>query len=98
MKVSPNGTQDSETLDRLVRQALDPLGDSLIVTSRSGRLKVHVHTNTPELVMERLATLDTLLSQKADDMALQNRLRMGAIGGVGLVTDSIADVPDAFLL
>ncbi|NCB31395.1 MAG: DegV family EDD domain-containing protein, partial [Clostridia bacterium] len=96
--VSHGGTQDDEMLDRLVQQALDPLGDSLIAASRNGRLKVHIHTNTPELVMERLAPLGTLLSQKADDMALQNRLRMSAVGGVGLITDSIADVPDAFLL
>lgn len=81
-----------------VKQALHPLGDSQIVNARNGRLKVHIHTNTPELVMERLARFGTLLTQKADDMALQSRLRQWTGGGIGLVTDSIADIPDAFLL
>ncbi len=89
---------DGDTLEGQVRQALDPFGDSLIATARNGKLKVHIHTNTPELVMERLATFGTLLNQKADDMALQNRLRTQAAGGVGLITDSIADIPDSFLL
>lgn len=81
-----------------VKALLHPLGDSLIVTLRGGKLKVHIHTNTPDLVMERLQAYGALLEQKADDMALQNRLRTMAPGGIGLVTDSIADIPDAFLL
>jgi len=81
-----------------VKTLLHPLGDSLIVTLRENRLKVHIHTNTPELVMERLQRYGTLIEQKADDMFLQNKLRMAQKGGVGLITDSIADLPDAFLL
>lgn len=81
-----------------IKALLHPLGDSLIVTLRDDRLKVHVHTNTPELVMERLQPYGTLIEQKADDMYLQNKLRMAEKGGVGLITDSIADLPDAFLL
>lgn len=91
-------TSSEEVLTGAVRQALAELGDSLIVNNRGGRLKAHIHTNTPELVMERLAGFGELLTQKADDMALQNRLRQWEIGGVGLITDSIADVPDAYLL
>ena len=48
--------------------------------------------------MESLETYGELLSQKADDMHLQSRLRKQKKGGIGLVTDSIADLPDAFLL
>ena len=81
-----------------IKALLHPLGDSLIVTCLNGRLKVHIHTNTPELVMERLAEYGTLLEQKADDMAMQNRLRMWTHGGIGIVTDSIADIPDDYLL
>ncbi len=89
---------EAEDLPNQVKQMLHPLGDSLIITHREDRLKVHIHTNTPELVMERLAALGTILEQKADDMALQSRLRTWEAGGIGLVTDSIADIPDAFLL
>jgi DegV family protein with EDD domain len=61
-------------------------------------MKIHVHTNAPEQVMERLQSFGALISQKADDMFLQARLRAAKKGGIGLVTDSIADLPDAFLL
>lgn len=81
-----------------IKALLHPLGDSLIVTLHDTRLKVHIHTNTPELVMERLQPYGILIEQKADDMYLQNRLRMAEKGGVGLLTDSIADLPDQFLL
>lgn len=84
-------------LDAL-KHALAKLGDSLIVNNREGRLKVHVHTNTPERLMEQLAPLGAFIEQKADDMALQNRLRALPRGGVGLMTDSIADIPDDYKL
>ncbi len=91
-------TADSDALTAEVKKALSSMGDSLIVNHRGGRLKVHIHTNTPELVMEKLATYGALLTQKADDMALQNKLRQHTAGGIGLITDSIADIPDEYLL
>ena len=84
-------------IDR-IKQSLSPLGDSLIVNQSEGRLKVHLHTNTPELLMERLAGYGPFIEQKADDMALQSRLRTLPKGGIGILTDSIADLPDAFKL
>lgn len=84
-------------LDALKRE-LSLLGDSLILNNRDGRLKVHLHTNTPEKLMERLAPLGPFIEQKADDMALQNLLRARPYGGVGLMTDSIADIPDDYKL
>ena len=92
----PKYTQD--VLPVQVRANLHSLGDSLIVTHQGDRLKVHIHTNTPELLMEHLLAYGTLLSQKADDMFLQNRLQTAAKGGIGIITDSIADLPDEFLL
>jgi len=91
-------TETGEALVDTVKTALSPLGDSLIANTRGGKLKVHIHTNTPELVMQALQAYGTLAEQKADDMALQNKLRTQAKGGVGLITDSIADLPDTFLL
>ena len=87
-----------ETLIPQVKAALHNLGDSLIVNARVDRLKVHIHTNTPELVMQALHVYGEFTEQKADDMFLQNQLRTAPRGGVGIITDSIADLPDAFLL
>ena len=84
-------------LDALKR-SLGQLGDSLIVSNREGRLKVHLHTGTPERMMEQLAAFGPFIEQKADDMALQNRLRARKQGGIGILTDSIADIPDEYKL
>lgn len=85
-------------LTEKIKHELIHLGDSLIVNHLDGRLKVHIHTNNPELVMERLAQYGPFIEQKADDMALQNRLRSLTPGGIGLLTDSIADIPDDYKL
>ena len=81
-----------------LKRELGKLGDSLIVNNREGRLKVHLHTNTPDQMMEKLSAFGPFIEQKADDMALQNRLRVLPRGGVGLLTDSIADLPDDYKL
>ena len=88
------GAMDVESL----KQELSTLGDSLIVSLREGRMKVHLHTNAPEQLMARLARFGPFIEQKADDMALQSRLRALPRGGIGILTDSIADIPDAFKL
>lgn len=94
MDTSAFGAIDLDTL----KHDLARLGDSLILNNREGRLKVHLHTNTPERLMEKLAPFGPFIEQKADDMALQNRLRSLPRGGVGLMTDSIADLPDEYKL
>ena len=89
---------DAALITGRVKDALALFGDSMIVTGGDGRLKVHIHTNSPEVVMERLAEYGALIEQKADDMHLQSRLRAMEKGGIGVVTDSIADIPDEFKL
>ena len=81
-----------------IKAELAPFGDSLILNNSENRLKVHIHTNTPELVMERLKNYGEFLEQKADDMAVQNRIRTMERHAIGLLTDSIADIPDSFKL
>ena len=98
VRLSPAYTDGGEALAAEVKQSLHALGDSLIVNARGGKLKAHIHTNRPDLVMRKFHTYGELLEQKADDMFLQNRLRAASKGGVGLITDSIADLPDDYLL
>ncbi len=80
-----------------IKAMLKPLGDSLIVTGER-LIKVHIHTDHPEIIMERLHCFGTLVYQKADDMHLQASLRSGVKHSIGLVTDSIADLPEDWKL
>lgn len=81
-----------------LRKELECLGDSLIVTSHRDLLRIHLHTNMPEEVVRRALPYGELAEQKVDDMQLQHLVRAGVKGGVALITDSIADIPDALLL
>jgi uncharacterized protein len=93
----PESVEVTDVLAAKVRAALRTLGDSMIVTGSARTLKVHIHTNEPEVVMERLCDFGKITFQKADDMRLQNSLNGGAVRDIGLVTDSAADIPEEFL-
>ena len=75
-----------------VRQALRPLGGSIVVLAAGDVLKAHVHTDTPQAVFDLAAGWGTVDFTKADDMraqhaALQTRR-------IGFVSDTACDLPD----
>jgi uncharacterized protein len=85
-----------------VRAWLRDRGDSLIVIRGVDVLKVHVHTDDPESVFTYLRTLGTLVTHKAEDMAVQHATVERAAAGhvqlarrpVSIVADSGCDLPD----
>jgi DAK2 domain fusion protein YloV len=79
------------------------LGDSLIVIRADDVLKVHIHTDEPDVVFDWLRTKGRLETHKAEDMRAQHATvgRASAGGHVSLarrpisiVTDSAADLPE----
>jgi len=86
-------------LDRAaLRAKLEPLGDSLIVAGTETVVRVHVHTNEPEIVFDIAAEVGEVSKRKVDDMLKQHRdLVARARQRVGIVTDSCCDLPEEFL-
>ncbi len=81
-----------------VRAFLRDMGDSIVLTGDGNPvLRVHVHANQPEVVMSGLLRLGQVISHKVDDMALQQAIVHGKRNRVGIVTDSIADMPAKML-
>jgi len=88
-----------------IKNRLDNLGDSLIVASMgiSGDqyLRIHIHTDTPEIVRKIAISLGELETGKIDDMKAQNtamrrwraRFRKQEKKTVRIVTDSTSDIP-----
>ena len=72
--------------------ALDPIGDSLVVAGQQQRLRVHLHTDQPRLFFDRVAAAGELAACKVDDMWLQQQQRDAA--PIALVTDSTCDLPE----
>ncbi|MDZ7412218.1 MAG: DegV family EDD domain-containing protein [candidate division KSB1 bacterium] len=77
---------------------LGPLGDSLIVAGRRAKLRVHLHTDEPQKVLELLARYGELSAVKIDDMHAQHRKAKIRLRrkGIGIVTDSSCDLPAGF--
>lgn len=89
---------EAQAIPDPLREQLSGLGDSLVISSAGGKTRLHIHTNEPGQVMGKLLTLGSVLEQKIDDMELENSIRQKRRHGVGLLTDSIADLPEAFKL
>jgi DegV family protein with EDD domain len=88
------------SLDRdALRQKLALMGDSMVIAGGASKMRVHVHTNEPELVFSQLAELATVAQTKVEDMRKQHEQRFDKTrsGRVAVVTDSACDLPDAIL-
>lgn len=78
--------------DKLKRK-LRHLGDSLIIGTGREKYRVHIHSNEPHEVVRVLSRYGKVIQQKADDMVRQEQLSRVPKGRVGVLTDSIADIP-----
>lgn len=55
-----------------VREFLENMGDSVVVVAQDDVLKIHVHTNSPGIVLEELLKKGELLKSKIDNMKIQH--------------------------
>lgn len=80
-----------------VRSVMESFGDSLVVAGNARKLRLHIHTNTPQHVFHALRPFGTIDEQKVDDMQAQYALAHNRKYKIALVTDSIADLPKSFV-
>ena len=76
-----------------VREAVVGLGDSLVMGSHEGQMRIHLHTDDPALMFERLALYSQIEEQKVDDMFMQQAAAHSRLSDTVIVTDSSADIP-----
>ncbi len=89
---------DADSIDRdAIRKRLGPLGNSMILAGTQTRLKLHIHTDTPEEVFSILEEYGSVRRKKADDMKKQVELRSQKEKSIALVVDSTADLPEDLL-
>ncbi len=69
------------------------LGDSLVIGSYEDQMKIHIHTDDPALMFERLGRCSRIEEQKVDDMYMQQLAVSSRISSTVIVTDSSADIP-----
>jgi DegV family protein with EDD domain len=89
---------EGKTVDvNALKKILSGHGDSLIVAGGKRKVRIHLHTDEPHLVFEKLSGTYDILSQKVDDMVKQQTLVHDRKYKHVIVTDSIADLPTAFI-
>jgi len=79
---------------RKLREALNSLGNSMVVAGTRRKIRIHIHTDHPDHIFEIARRYGAVTSQKADDMLMQTRSMRTDAASVAIVTDSAADIPD----
>jgi DegV family protein with EDD domain len=77
----------------LIREKVEEDGDSLIVAGSTEKVRVHVHTDHPSRVVQKLRSFGKLAQQKIDDMQRQFEDHHRRKARIALVTDSTCDLP-----
>ena len=87
-----------ERLDReQIRNIAAQFGDSLIVAGGSKKIRVHVHTNEPDALFDRLAQAGDVVHKKFDDMKQQYETRDSG-RKIALIVDSSCDLPTDYII
>lgn len=76
-----------------LKDIIKKYGDSIIITENKTYRRTHIHTNDPQKVIDILRDFGEIVEVKADDMILQQRLTKQSDSEIGIVIDSIADLP-----
>ena len=79
-----------------VREALRPLGGSIVVLHTGEMLKAHLHTDAPETVFAIARGWGTLETTQVEDMRSQHAA-LAARRAIGFVTDTACDLDDAYV-
>ncbi len=86
---------DKEIDRRKLREALDELGNSLVLAGTKRKARIHIHANVPEEVFAVARRFGEVSAEKADDLVHQQHSTHGAGARFAVITDSAADIPDA---
>lgn len=89
---------NGESIDRRkLREALDTLGDSLVLAGTKHKAKIHIHVDDPSRVFKLAEDFGEVSQQKADDMQQQQQSTQSGGQTFAVITDSAADLSDAEL-
>ena len=83
-------------LERM-RREIASMGDSAIVAGSDEKARIHIHTDRPAAVFERLYGFGTIEQIKVDDMLKQHAASSCRKADIALVTDSACDLPMEYL-
>ena len=82
-----------------IKQKLNDLGDSQVVAGSDEQIRIHIHTNQPDLVISQMSSLGKIIETKVDDMwnQTQGLYQESLKRKISLITDSTCDLPEELI-
>lgn len=88
----------SDNIDRdNLRSKIEHFGDSLVIAGSPKKIRLHIHTDTPDQLFTRISKFGSITFQKVDDMVMQMAVADHRKYNIALVTDSTCDLPQEFV-
>lgn len=75
-----------------LKHLLSEKGDSVVVAGSKNTCRIHLHTNEPAILFNKLKQAGTISYQKVDDMLRQHQVVSNRKWNIALVTDSTCDL------
>ena len=89
-------TADHIDRDKL-KSKIEHFGDSLVIAGSPKKMRLHIHTDTPDKLFTKISRFGSITFQKVDDMVMQMDLAENQKHNIALVTDSTCDLPQEFI-
>lgn len=76
---------------------IENMGDCLVIAGSNRKMRLHIHTDEPWVVLEKVQTIGRVVYQKVEDMVMQNDLVTNRKSRIGILSDSSCDIPKELL-
>lgn len=88
----------AENIDRdMLKSKIEHFGDSLVLAGSPKKMRLHIHTDTPDQLFTRISKFGSITFQKVDDMVMQMDVAENQKHKIALLTDSTCDLPQEFV-
>lgn len=87
---------DDINRDKL-KSKIEHFGDSLVIAGSPKKMRLHIHTDTPDKLFTKISRFGSITFQKVDDMVMQMDVAENQKHSIALVTDSTCDLPQEFI-
>ena len=87
-----------ENLEReKLSSMIESMGDCLVIAGSNKKMRLHIHTDEPWIVLEKVQMIGRVVYQKVEDMVMQHDLVANHKSKIGILSDSSCDIPKNLL-
>jgi len=80
-----------------LKNVLAKYGNSIVVAGSTELMRIHIHTNYPDVLFDKIKEFGTITYQKVDDMVRQHEVLTDRKWNIALVSDSTCDLSEELI-